>query len=81
MQPIPYATSPPFAELALLRQEIPGERRRRSWQDALGRAVDAIAGLTAVDGATVLTSQYELLAFGAKIAPQGLGTDLAGRRD
>jgi hypothetical protein len=33
-----------------------------------GRAVDAVAGLTAVDGATVLTSTYELMAFGAKIA-------------
>jgi hypothetical protein len=27
-----------------------------------------IAGLTAVDGATVITDQYELIAFGAKIA-------------
>ena len=44
------------------------ERRRGSWQDAVNRAVDAIAGLTAVDGATVLTNAYELLAFGAKIA-------------
>ena len=26
-----------------------------------------IAGLTAVDGATVITDQYELIAFGAKI--------------
>src|SRR5205085_11470486 len=29
---------------------------------------DAIAGLTAIDGATILSSEYELLAFGAKIA-------------
>ena len=29
--------------------------------------MDAIAGLTAVDGATVITDTYELLAFGAKI--------------
>ncbi len=27
-----------------------------------------IAGLTAVDGATLITAQYELIAFGAKIA-------------
>jgi len=38
------------------------------WQDAVGNAVNAIAGLTAVDGATVLTNTYELKAFGAKIA-------------
>ena len=31
------------------------------------RAVDAIAGLTAVDGATVINDRYDLLAFGAKI--------------
>ena len=30
-------------------------------------ASEAIAGLTAVDGATVITNQYEVLAFGAKI--------------
>jgi hypothetical protein len=47
------------------------ERNRRLWQEALIDAVDAIAGLTAVDGATVISDDYELLAFGAKI----------GRRD
>jgi len=41
--------------------------RDRLWQDALGRAVDGIAGLTAVDGATIVTDQHDLLAFGAKI--------------
>jgi hypothetical protein len=30
--------------------------------------VEAVAGLTAVDGATLLTSDYALLAFGAKVA-------------
>jgi hypothetical protein len=39
---------------------------------ALGRIVDSIAGLTAVDGATLVTDRYELLAFGVKIArPDG----------
>ena len=38
------------------------------WWEATGRAIDAIAGLTAVDGATVITDAYEVLAFGAKIA-------------
>jgi hypothetical protein len=33
----------------------------------LQSAVDAIAGLTAVDGATVVSDQFEPLAFGAKI--------------
>jgi hypothetical protein len=66
--------SPPFNELAVLsqREQGPGpskaDHRVRSWHEELGRAVDAIAGLTAIDGATVLSSEYEVLAFGAKIA-------------
>jgi hypothetical protein len=66
--PMPYVVSPPFSELADLSREKADDAGRRTWQEALGRAVDAIAGLTAVDGAVVLTDQYELLGFGAKIA-------------
>ena len=40
---------------------------RRVWHDAFQEAVDAIAGLTAVDGAAVMADNYDLLAFGAKI--------------
>ena len=68
VQPISYGVSPPFFELAYLSRQGPDDRRQQQWQEALGRAVDAIAGLTAVDGATVLSDRYELLAFGAKIA-------------
>jgi hypothetical protein len=39
-----------------------------AWRDALARAIDAVGGLTAVDGATVITRDYDVLAFGAKIA-------------
>jgi hypothetical protein len=46
--------------------ETPADRR--VWQDALARAIETIAGLTAVDGATILNTRYELVAFGAKIA-------------
>jgi hypothetical protein len=67
VRPIPYAVAP-FSELAALNRLGPEERRRPSWQDQLARSVSAIAGLTAVDGATVMTIDYELLAFGAKIA-------------
>jgi hypothetical protein len=66
--PIVYAIKPFFSELSQLMQE-PTQGRR--WQEALARAVDVVAGLTAVDGATLITDKYELLAFGAKI----------GRRD
>jgi hypothetical protein len=67
VQPMPYAVSPPFAELARLTDQAPLEAERRHWQDMLGRAVDELGGLTAVDGAMVLTDRYELLGFGAKV--------------
>jgi len=68
VRPIPYAVVPAFAELAVLNREPQELRRTRAWQDAVYRTVDAVAGLTAVDGATIMTSEYELVAFGAKIA-------------
>src|SRR5690606_8636956 len=68
LQPISYAIAPPFTALASLMR--PGLERPDDvqWRTAVDRAVDTIAGLTAVDGATVLTDRLELLAFGAKIA-------------
>jgi len=68
VRPIPYAIVPPYAELSRLRAVSAEESGGRVWQDALERAVEAIAGLTAVDGATILNDDYQLLAFGAKIA-------------
>ena len=59
--PLPYALDPPFSELAeLMLASTPDP-------DDMKRAVDAIAGLTAVDGATLISDRYEVLAFGAKI--------------
>ena len=60
--PVLYAIDPPFPELADLM------RVKNVDPDDLKRAVDAIAGLTAVDGATIINDRYDLLAFGAKIA-------------
>jgi hypothetical protein len=68
VQPIPYAVSPSFLALAELSQETPDDGDRRVWQEAVGRTVEWVAGLTAVDGATVITDRYALLGFGAKIA-------------
>lgn len=67
LHPIAYSVAPPFRALVDLMREEPGERLRRRWQEALRRVVDGIAGLTAVDGATIISEKYELLAFGAKI--------------
>lgn len=66
--PMPYAVSPPFSELTHLMGKTPDQTRMRAWQEALGRTVDTIAGLTAVDGAVVISDKHELLGFGAKIA-------------
>ena len=68
LKPIPYAASPPFRELAYLSGEIPDVTEPHAMQEALGPTVAAVAGLTAVDGAVVVTDRYELLGFGAKIA-------------
>lgn len=66
-RPIPYAVDPPFCDLHDLSQESPDEPRWRFWKEELSRAVETIAGLTAVDGAAVLDSDCRLLGFGAKI--------------
>jgi hypothetical protein len=69
--PIAYAIDPPFSELADLVLEDSEDDPLRG-HDTLGRVVDAVAGLTAVDGATVITDRYEVLGFGAKIRrPEG----------
>jgi hypothetical protein len=68
VQPIRYSVMPPFSEIADLMQAEPADRSRRQWQETLADAVDAVAGLTAVDGATVMSDRYELLAFAVKIA-------------
>jgi hypothetical protein len=71
--PITYSVIPAYAELAeLLRKK--DEENRPSRQDALSHAVDAVAGFTAVDGATVITDTYEVLGFGAKIVRRDGGS-------
>ena len=66
VHPIAYELSPPFSVLADL-MTARAATRDRLWEDALGRAIEGVAGLTAVDGATMVTDRHELLAFGAKI--------------
>ena len=67
LQPIIYSVSPPFRALTDLLRETPEERLRRRWQESLHRIVEGLAGLTAVDGATIITRKHELVGFGAKI--------------
>lgn len=67
VRPIPYAVSPPFSRLSHIVREERGLAGDRAWQEGFHRAIDAVAGLTAVDGATVISDRFDLLAFGAKI--------------
>jgi hypothetical protein len=76
-QPVLYGVNPPFGELATRTlpgyagaELLPADTTVRVSREEVTRTIDAVAGLTAVDGATILTSDYELLAFGAKVTPR-----------
>jgi len=56
--PISYSVKPPFSGVAASLHD----------PEALRLACDALAGATAVDGATVISDVFELLAFGVKIS-------------
>lgn len=64
--PIPYTVAP-FGGLTRLLRAGPDERKHLAWRDSFHRTVESIAGLTAVDGATVLNENHEVLAFGVKL--------------
>ena len=74
VHPIAYAVNPAYGRLADLLSQEAGAEHRHEWLEALGRAVESVAGLTAVDGATIVTDSYNLLAFGAKIRRRQNGT-------
>ncbi len=72
IHPIPYAVQPTFNGLTDLMRGNEQEVGSDPWLNRVQRMVDGISGLTAVDGATIISDQYELLAFGAKIGrPEG----------
>lgn len=67
IKPINYPVSPPFTVISELLRE-PKHQRNLLWKQNLRNAIDIIGGFTAVDGATVINRDNDLLAFGAKIA-------------
>ena len=67
IHPITYQVQPAFSELAELYQKYLQDPNPISWQTQFSPAINHLAGLTAVDGATIINERYELLAFGAKI--------------
>ena len=74
--PAPYTVEPAFPELRelLARGEFEGDDPE--WQEELRRSVEAVAGLTAVDGAAVVNDRSELLVFGAKIIQSRGGAEV-----
>jgi hypothetical protein len=75
IHPISYAVSPSFNGLSKLMVQNVNDRNLTLWKEELSREIDCVAGLTAVDGATIINDRHELLAFGAKISrPHGSET-------
>jgi len=71
VHPIQYAIASAYTELVhLLEQEVT-EDNQNLWEASVRKSVDTVAGLTAVDGATVINDRYEALAFGVKIRRAG----------
>ena len=68
VKPTRYLVKPPFAQITELMRSSATDQKRRQWQEELTHAIDAVAELTAVDGATVVNDRYEVLAFAVKIA-------------
>lgn len=67
IHPISYAVSPSFNGLAKLMRKDVDKKNLELWQEELADEIAAVAGLTAVDGATIINDRHELLAFGAKV--------------
>ncbi len=74
IHPMQYAIKPTFSGLAELVLNAGKEQSDIFWKSALTREVENIGGLTAIDGATVITDKHELLAFGTKISMRETGS-------
>lgn len=68
VQPVSYPVTPPYGALTDLMKQEQREKGTPEWQESFLRALEIVGGFTAVDGATVLTTDHQLLAFGAKVA-------------
>ncbi len=68
VQPMSYPVTPPFTGITKLVKQHKCERSKTDWQEALLKAIDIVGGYTAIDGATIISRDYELLAFGAKVS-------------
>ncbi len=76
IHPLSYVITPPFTELSILANGPGDGVSQRAWREELNRSVGAVASLTAVDGATIMTSGFHVLAFGAKVSRRRGGTPI-----
>src|SRR5947209_11571586 len=67
VHPLIYSVAASSSQLGDLLRKGSSPANENEWQASLSNAVETVAGLTAVDGATVVSDEYEVLAFGAKI--------------
>ncbi|MBD2713644.1 hypothetical protein KBK19_01205 [Microvirga sp. STR05] len=67
VQPMSYPVVPAYTTITEVLSQKLTNKDSLEWQETLLRAIDIVGGFTAVDGATVITRQYHLLAFGAKV--------------
>lgn len=68
VHPITYSVAPSFSRLASLIKNRPADDdNETSWLAALSSGVETVAGLTAVDGATIISNEFDVVAFGATI--------------
>lgn len=66
-KPIAYAVHPPYTVLADVVRARATDTETVALEEKIRLAVDHVSGLTAVDGATIITNAYDVRAFGAKI--------------
>lgn len=68
VHPIGYSIDPVYCALANLINKETEDKLGGVWREDILKTIDIIGGFTAIDGATIITQNYELLAFGAKVA-------------
>ncbi|MGK9116618.1 putative sensor domain DACNV-containing protein [Olivibacter jilunii] len=68
VHPIGYSIDPVYCALGELILKQAEDESGGVWREDILRTIDVIGGFTAIDGATIITKNYELLAFGAKVA-------------
>lgn len=67
VHPVKYPVLPSYNAISKLLALSNEEKDKLEWQEALLHAIELIGGFTAIDGATIINQEYDLIAFGAKV--------------